>query len=157
MDKIIIQNVISFYKFLYLVLSCRELNDLTATAVVKMYERIKDLIAWKVDFSVEFLQKLHTYCSNGGGEDKDFENVDFLAKSAFKDLAKYLRDTSVRQAVDFFISVSGNDSNTTLFACITNVRHFGDDYAVVTLVVNSDQGLKDLLAMNKKIEQVYLV
>ena len=157
MNKIEARNVVSFYHFLYLALSRKVYNGLIESTFVKLYEGVKDLITWKVDLSIEFFERLHDICNKDDKKGEDFDVLDVLTQSVFRDLAKHLREPAVRQIVDYFVGVSGCDSDTVLFVHKTSVRQLGDGYTVVTLVVNNEEGLNDLLTMNKKIKQVYSV
>jgi len=151
---------IDFYNCLYGIISYANFYTSSAQDVVKMYEGIKGSITWKVDFSMEFLQRLHEICNNENKKEVDYDILEDLVKSAFRDLAKHLRDPTARNVVNYLINISGCDSDTILFVQKTNVRELADGYAVVTLVVSSSEGLDQLLSLNEMprnpIEEVYL-
>jgi hypothetical protein len=156
-----VERITEFYFQLEWFLSCGKFSKQSAETLVENYKKLKELISLDVDFSVEFLKNLHGTNFEDRLQDKDYDVWEKIAKAAFKDLAKNLRDPRASSVVDYFIETSGCDSNTDLFISKTNEKKLGNGYAVVTLVISSSEGLNQLLSLNvmkrNKIENVHLV
>ena len=156
-----VEQKIEFYYDLAWILSGSVFVESAAEAVVQTYKKVKKTITCDLDFSVDFLKKLHYAYYNEVCTFEDYDILDKIVKSVFRDLAKHLRNPKARQVVDCFINISGEDSDTILFVSKTNEMEVGDGFVVVTLVVSSSEGLDQLLSLNAKprnnIEKVHLV
>lgn len=151
-----IQKKIAFYVGVVSLIRDEEFIESSAEALVGLYEEIKADV-FITDVSVKFLQEAYEeYHDNG----RDLEIIEALAETAFKDLYKHMRSSTVRTIFQELTEMSGTCTEDDLYVCMTKVRplsHEADGVTVVTLVVNSLSRLQSLLDNDGTVEVIHSV
>jgi len=133
---------IKFYACLASLIHNKEFLMACAEITLRLYEEVREEVTPKVDLF--FLVKVHDEFHST----EDLDLVEEITENCFKDLAAHMRNPKARGVFQTFTRLSGTYEKEDLFVHIANVRHLSQDAngsVVVTLVVNSHKGLKDLL------------
>lgn len=143
------EKIIEFYSLLLELTKWKQFDRVTAKKAIQLHRQIQGSIRLK-DFNMKYAQSFH------GDEDGGTDYLDIredVLQMAFQDLAPHLRDSKAQVVLRGLYDRTGS-LGEDLYLHVKNVRLFdGSDTqgpAVVTIIVDSYDGFKSLIAKDEK-------
>lgn len=135
------EKVLEFYLLLLELVKWDRFDKVIARKAVQLHRNIKNSIRLK-DFDMKYAENFY------GGEEFLYVREDVL-QLAFQDLAPHLRDPKAQEVIRGLYDSTGS-CGEDLYLHVKNVRLFNTSDpqgpAVVTIIVDSYEGLKGLIA-----------
>ncbi len=158
-----VEKIVAFYGSLAAVIRDEDFGESSAVPVLQLYVEINSesvngpgVTISDFDFTLDFLREAHEEYHDPS---RDMNILEKLTEAAFKDMARYMRFPQARKVFTEFADMCGTWGPEDLYVQTINVRplnDWADSMAVVTLVVNSYDGLKDLLENGRKGQVEYI-
>ena len=139
------EKILEFYSLLLELVKWDRFDRVIAKKAIQLHRHIKNLIRLK-DFDMKYAENFY------GGEEYLDVREDVL-QLAFQDLAPHLRDPKAQEVIRGLYDSTGS-CGEDLYLHVKNVRLFDTSEprgpAVVTLIVDSYEGFKGLIAKDEK-------
>lgn len=139
------EKILEFYLLLLELVKWNQLDKVIAKKAIQLHRHIRNSIRLK-DFNMKFAENFH------GGEEYLDVREDVL-QLAFQDLAPHLRDPKAQEVIRGLYDSTGS-CGEDLYLHGKNVRLFDasdtQGPAVVTIIVDSYEGFKGLIAKDEK-------
>ncbi|MEK7504980.1 MAG: hypothetical protein AAB589_01730 [Patescibacteria group bacterium] len=163
---------IKFYVALCDLLQDEVFVEDSARQLIELHQSLKPHISLEIDrvyegedasITIEFLRESHYNYGFNLEMEGCYRPMQDFAASAFKDLAKHMRNPEAREVFQRLYNLRCEDASSDLcdlYLCQTNVRHLGkrgDRVSVVTIVVSDYQSFVDQLECGRWTTPIHYV